>query len=120
MPIGRDLGFPYLVVFLVLVVQFVIGFFVRRRWRRSAARKEEMRRLHVMVAAEEEEAAKAEVEASSASGYASSSSLISGPPLVSAPLQYHECAVCFSPTTTRCSRCKSIRYWYGNFVTEPC
>lgn len=111
MPIGRDLGFPYLVVFLVLVGQVVIGLLVRRRWRRSAGRREEIKRLLVM-ASEEEDAARAELEASA--GYASN--LISAPyasSLISAPLQY-QCAVCFSPTTTRCARCKSIRYWYGN------
>lgn len=110
MPIGRDLGFPYLVVFLVLVGQVVIGLLVRRRWRRSAGRREEIKRLLVM-ASEEEDAARAELEASA--GYASS--LISAPyasSLISAPLQY-QCAVCFSPTTTRCARCKSIRYCSG-------
>ncbi|KAI8023818.1 Ubiquitin carboxyl-terminal hydrolase 15 [Camellia lanceoleosa] len=24
----------------------------------------------------------------------------------------HECARCFGPATTRCSRCKAVRYWY--------
>lgn len=24
----------------------------------------------------------------------------------------HECARCYGPATTRCSRCKSVRYWY--------
>lgn len=23
------------------------------------------------------------------------------------------CAVCFRETTTRCARCKAVRYWYG-------
>ncbi|KAI8548383.1 hypothetical protein RHMOL_Rhmol07G0269900 [Rhododendron molle] len=118
MPIGRDLGFPYLVVFLVLVGQVVIGFLVRRRWRRSAGRREEIKRLLVMAAEEEdaaraEEAAAARAELEASAGYASN--LISAPyasSLISAPLQY-QCAVCFSPTTTRCARCKSIRYWYG-------
>jgi ubiquitin carboxyl-terminal hydrolase 36/42 len=24
---------------------------------------------------------------------------------------YYECATCLAPATTRCSRCKSVRYW---------
>lgn len=24
----------------------------------------------------------------------------------------HQCARCYGPATTRCSRCKSVRYWY--------
>ncbi|KAE9458809.1 hypothetical protein C3L33_09237, partial [Rhododendron williamsianum] len=75
MPIGRDLGFPYLVVFLVLVGQVVIGFLVRRRWRRSAGRRDEIKRLLVMAAeeedaarAEEAAAARAELEVSAGSG----------------------------------------------------
>ncbi|KAI8004763.1 Ubiquitin carboxyl-terminal hydrolase 15 [Camellia lanceoleosa] len=24
----------------------------------------------------------------------------------------HECARCFGPATSRCSRCKAVRYWY--------
>lgn len=26
----------------------------------------------------------------------------------------HECARCYAPSTTRCSRCKSVRYWYDD------
>lgn len=104
MPIERDLGFSYLVVGVVLIVQFVIGFFVRRKWRRAAVRAKEVKRLLAIVA---EEAARAELEASV--GYYSGQA----PATVTPPFQYHQCVVCFSPTTTRCARCKSVRYWYG-------
>ncbi|MFS7927384.1 hypothetical protein Hanom_Chr04g00308441 [Helianthus anomalus] len=30
---------------------------------------------------------------------------------------FHECANCFSPATTRCLRCKTVRYWYVMFTS---
>lgn len=80
----------------------VIGFVVRRKWRIAAARREEIKRLLVLAS---EEAARAELEATTGYGATVSS--------YSQPLQY-QCAVCFSPTTTRCARCKAVRYWYGS------
>ncbi|KAK8597078.1 hypothetical protein V6N13_001708 [Hibiscus sabdariffa] len=89
-----DLGFSS----LVLVISFVIpliGFFIRRQWRLSIARQVEIKRLMILAS---EEAARAELEASL--GYGTNSVL----------QNYHQCAVCYSPTTTRCSRCKAVRY----------
>lgn len=108
--IGYILGFESL--FLVFIA--AIGFFIRRKWLLSVARKAEIKRLLVLAA---EEAARAELEASAGYGYSYSYShspadLVS----VAAPISTnYQCAVCYSPTTTRCARCKAIRYWYFFF-----
>lgn len=90
------LGFPsqVLVVCLVLPVTF---FVIRRKWRLAVARKEDIKRLLILAS---EEAARAELEASV--GYVS----------VAAVARDYQCAVCYCPTTTRCARCKAVRYWY--------
>ncbi|KAH9756271.1 ubiquitin carboxyl-terminal hydrolase 16 [Citrus sinensis] len=97
MHVTGDLGFSI----LVLVVSFVflaIALIIRRKWRRAVARKEEIKRLLILAS---EEAARAEFEASY--GYSTT---------VYVP-QHPQCAVCFSPTTTRCARCKAVRYCSG-------
>lgn len=99
MHVTGDLGFSS----LVLVVSFifpVIALFIRRKWRRAVARKEEIKRLLILAS---EEAARAEFEASY--GYNTTVYVT----------QHPQCAVCFSPTTTRCARCKAVRYWYVNY-----
>ncbi|XP_023524046.1 ubiquitin carboxyl-terminal hydrolase 16-like [Cucurbita pepo subsp. pepo] len=85
-------------VLLVFVVFPVICLVIRRKWRLSVARKEEINRLLVLSS---EEAFRAELEATS--GYTSLSFTPPG----------HQCAVCYSPTTTRCARCKAVRYCSG-------
>lgn len=113
--IGYILGFESL--FLVFIA--AIGFFIRRKWLLSVARKAEIKRLLVLAA---EEAARAELEASAGYGYSYSYSH-SPADLVSvaapaAPISTnYQCAVCYSPTTTRCARCKAIRYWYFFFFS---
>nr|XP_010942663.1 ubiquitin carboxyl-terminal hydrolase 17 [Elaeis guineensis] len=101
MPFLGDLGRAGAALVLVLVVGPVLALVVRRRWRLAVARQEEVRRL-VLLAAEEAE--RAEMEAALA--YAAE------PAAVEAPAR-PVCAVCFSPTTTRCSRCKAVRYCSG-------
>lgn len=97
----RDLG---LVVLLVFVV---IGFIIRRKWLNAAARSEEVNRLLLFAS---EEAATAEIEASSEGYFYTNSS----PPVpVRSPKPPFQCAVCFSPTNTRCAKCKAVRYWYA-------
>lgn len=91
-----DLGFQSLVLVICFVVP-VISFFIQRKWRLAVARQEEIKRLLVLAS---EEAARAEIEASV--GYS----------VVSTVPRYYECPVCYSPATTRCSQCKSVRYWY--------
>lgn len=95
MLVPGDLGFSCMV--LVLLSFPVIGFVVRYKWRRAAAKQEEIKRLLVLAS---EEAARAELEASAGYGTVS----------ISSPYQ---CAICYSPTTTRCARCKAVRYCSG-------
>ncbi|GMH00244.1 hypothetical protein Nepgr_002083 [Nepenthes gracilis] len=98
MPVFGDLGFR--VAALALVVGLpVIGFVIRRKRRIAAARREEIKRLLALAS---EEAAWAEQEATISDCAAPVSSS-----------QLHLCAVCFSPTTTRCARCKAVRYCSG-------
>ncbi|XP_047316349.1 ubiquitin carboxyl-terminal hydrolase 19-like [Impatiens glandulifera] len=99
MLVGRDLGFSYLVLIFSFIGP-VFFFLVRRRWRRSVARKEEIKRLLILAA---EEAARVEVEAT-ADYYTNSVPLF-----IPLPVHY-QCVVCFSPTKTRCARCKAVRY----------
>ncbi|XP_058221282.1 ubiquitin carboxyl-terminal hydrolase 17 isoform X1 [Rhododendron vialii] len=108
MPWGGDLGFSSYLVLLGLFVGPLIAFVLRRKWRRSVARREEIRRLLVFAS---EEAARAELEASSAyvTSAAAATAVASE---ISRSVQY-QCAVCYCPTTTRCARCKSVRYCSG-------
>ncbi|XP_010433753.1 PREDICTED: ubiquitin carboxyl-terminal hydrolase 16 [Camelina sativa] len=85
---------------LVLVISFVlplIGFVVRHKWRVAAQRREEIRRLLIHAS---EEAARAEQEASLEFSSVAVSNV------------FH-CPVCYCLATTRCSRCKSVRYCSG-------
>ncbi|XVE95199.1 hypothetical protein REPUB_Repub02eG0075800 [Reevesia pubescens] len=94
MLLAGDLGFSSLVLVVSLVLP-LIAFFIRRKWRLSVARQAEIKRLLILAS---EEAARAELEATL--GYGT----------VSVSWNYQQCAVCYCPTTTRCSRCKSVRY----------
>ncbi|KAK5824115.1 Ubiquitin carboxyl-terminal hydrolase 16 -like protein [Gossypium arboreum] len=89
-----DLGFSSLVLVVSIIIP-LFGFFIRRKWRLSIVRQAEIKRLMILAS---EEAARAELEASI--GYGS----------VPVSLNYHQCAVCYCPTTTRCARCKAVRY----------
>ncbi|XP_010525656.1 PREDICTED: ubiquitin carboxyl-terminal hydrolase 16-like [Tarenaya hassleriana] len=91
-----DLGISSLALVLCLVVP-LIGFVVRRQWRLTARRREEIRRLLIRAS---EEAARAELEASLV--YASAS-VSNG----------NYCPVCYVPATTRCAKCKAVRYCSG-------
>ncbi|KAK2659886.1 hypothetical protein Ddye_006419 [Dipteronia dyeriana] len=97
MHVPGDLGFSSLVVLVVSFVFPAIALIVRRKWQRAVARKEEIRRLLLLAS---EEATRAELEDSYGYGTVSVS-------------QYYQCAVCFSPTTTRCAQCKAVRYCSG-------
>ncbi|XP_024182286.1 ubiquitin carboxyl-terminal hydrolase 17 isoform X2 [Rosa chinensis] len=100
MPALGMLGFQGLLFGVVLAAFFVI----RHKWRNAVAKKEEIMRLVAMAS---EEAAMAEFQATTAM-YAAA------PPVVVAPVTspFH-CAVCYSQTTMRCSKCKSVRYCSG-------
>ncbi|KAL6180068.1 hypothetical protein ACLB2K_046736 [Fragaria x ananassa] len=100
MHVSVDLGFRSLVLVACVLVP-VIGFFVaRHKWRQAAARGEEIKRLLALAAAE---AARAEFE------------VTAGYDVVLAPPEKRDsyCAVCYCPTTTRCARCKAVRYCSG-------
>jgi ubiquitin carboxyl-terminal hydrolase 36/42 len=87
------LGFQGLLLTLIFVVCVVI----RHKWKDAAAKKEEIMRLVAMAS---EEAAMIEVEATVQYG--------------SIPVALlSQCAVCYSPTTMRCSQCKAARYCSG-------
>lgn len=94
-----DLGFQILVLAACLVFP-VFGIVLRRKWRLGMARTEEINRLLVLAS---EEAARVEIEASFG--------------CTAAPISLNlHCAVCLSPTTTRCARCKAVRYWYSDLT----
>ncbi|KAL8162386.1 hypothetical protein V2J09_013875 [Rumex salicifolius] len=98
-----DLGFR-----AVFVLVFVaIGLFIRRKWRLAEARREEIRLLLAMAS---EEAARAEFEATIEYA-ASSTAAAAAVHAVPSTTPQRFCAVCYSPTTSRCRRCKSVRYW---------
>jgi|UniRef100_A0A803NKG1 ubiquitin carboxyl-terminal hydrolase 36/42 len=92
------LGFQSLVLLVCFFVP-VIGFVIRRKWRLSVSRKEEIRRLVLLAS---EEAARAELEANAEYGYG-----------VVSTVALNQCVVCYFPTTTRCARCKAVRYCSG-------
>lgn len=94
-----DLGISGLVLVISLVVPLA-ALFVRRKWRLAARRREEIRRLLIHAS---EEAARAELEASVEFSSVSVSNA------------FH-CPVCYCPATTRCSRCKAVRYWYADIL----
>ncbi|KAL3504862.1 hypothetical protein ACH5RR_034703 [Cinchona calisaya] len=134
MILGGDLGFLIRVVVAALVVIFtpVVGFVVRRKWRRALARKEEIKRLLILAS---EESARAELESDFGYyGYGGCNSVrevgaeeeesvavaeVEVAPVevsvVQAPLRLlqYQCEVCCSTTTTRCARCKAVRYCSG-------
>ena len=138
MQVVLDLGLSNLVVLVVVfVILPLIGFIVRRKWRQALERSEEVKRL---LALEREEADRAEFESfygSSSAGAVSESDLgwrsvlepvrsqvrvaegetvrvrVSDEVVVKGVVRgVYQCAVCFSPTNTRCARCKAVRYWY--------
>lgn len=90
---------------VALVLGPLLALVARRRWRRAAARRAEVMRLALLAA---EEAARAE-EALWLGCRSPLPVVGGGGPKMAV------CAVCRSPTTTRCSRCKAVRYWYVVF-----
>ncbi|XP_010539169.1 PREDICTED: ubiquitin carboxyl-terminal hydrolase 15-like [Tarenaya hassleriana] len=89
------------ILFLVLVVLPVVAYILLGKWSEASERRGKLNVLAQMAA---EEALKSETVA-----------VPSGAPVVfpSKNNGLHACARCFSPATTRCSRCKSVRYCSG-------
>lgn len=82
------------VLYVFLLVTFLV---IRPMWRNAEVRKEEIIRLVDMAS---QEAAIAAMEASADSSFV--------------PVSCgYQCAVCYSPTTMRCSKCKAVRYCSG-------
>jgi ubiquitin carboxyl-terminal hydrolase 36/42 len=93
----READIP--VLFLVLVVLPLVAYILLGKWTESAKKRERISLLAQLAA---EEACRAEVMATT--------HVI--PPMSTSKNGIQVCARCFSPATTRCSRCKSVRYWY--------
>ncbi|CAH9078369.1 unnamed protein product [Cuscuta europaea] len=134
MLVGGDLGFlsRFVVAALLVVAGPVLGFVFRWKWRRAVARREEVDQLLYFASTD---AARAELEAAAQysfdyGGYSYGSVLEGDVPAAvpmpspvpayssstsvpAAPQLQHQCANCFSPASTRCSRCKAVRYCSG-------
>ncbi|CAN1340928.1 Ubiquitin carboxyl-terminal hydrolase 16 [Linum perenne] len=94
-----DLGISSLLLAAVCISLPVFVLLIRRKWRLAVAKNEEIKKLLVLAS---EEAARVELEATVS--YASV-------PVFSCHV--YQCAVCYSPTTTRCAQCKAVRYCSG-------
>lgn len=94
----READIPALFLFFVvlpLVIYILLG-----KWSEVAKKKA---RVSVLAHKAAEEALRAEGMAA-----------VAVVPLVSfSRNRVQECARCLAPATTRCSRCKSIKYWYN-------
>ncbi|XP_042383822.1 ubiquitin carboxyl-terminal hydrolase 17-like [Zingiber officinale] len=93
---------------VALVICLLLMLLARRTWRRAGARRAEVMRLALLAA---EEAAQVEEESSRVvlgcrRLFPAAAGGVSG-------LRLGVCAVCHSPTTTRCSRCKAVKYCSG-------
>jgi ubiquitin carboxyl-terminal hydrolase 36/42 len=94
-------------LFLVLVVLPLVAYILLGKWS-EATKKRERISLLAQVAAEENLRAETMAAANAIPLMASSKSGL----LV--------CARCCAPATTRCARCKSVRYWYVLFLVYDC
>ncbi|KAL1820842.1 ubiquitin carboxyl-terminal hydrolase 15 [Daucus carota subsp. sativus] len=94
----RETDVPAL--FLFFVVLPLVAYFLLGRWSEVSKKKE---RLSLLTHCAGDEVFTTEP--------LSAATLI---PLVQLPkINVHECARCYAPATTRCSRCKSVRYCSG-------
>ncbi|XP_020580925.1 ubiquitin carboxyl-terminal hydrolase 19-like [Phalaenopsis equestris] len=84
----------------------VVAMVIRKKWRLAEVRRREVMRLAQLAAAEAE---RAEKEAEAA--FYAAEKPVSG--VDGAGVGMQNCAVCHSPTTTRCSRCKAVKYCSG-------
>ncbi|KAF5778313.1 putative ubiquitinyl hydrolase 1 [Helianthus annuus] len=90
-------------LFLVFVVLPIIAYILLGKWSEVAKKKDKIRVL-AQIAAQESFRAEAMLAAVVDVPVVSVSKVVNG---------FHECANCFSPATTRCSRCKTVRYCSG-------
>ncbi|XP_008226232.1 PREDICTED: ubiquitin carboxyl-terminal hydrolase 15 isoform X1 [Prunus mume] len=94
----READIPAL--FLVFVVLPLVAYVLLGKWSEASKKRERVSLLAQLAA---EEALRAEAMAVA--------DVI--PPVSPSKNGLHACARCFSPATTRCSRCKSVRYCSG-------
>lgn len=101
-----SLGFAVVALALCLLLMLL----VRRRWRRTEARRAEVMRLALLAAEESVQAEEEYLRVVLGRGgiMPAAESGVAG-------LRLGVCAVCDSPTTMRCSRCKAVRYWFVVF-----
>jgi ubiquitin carboxyl-terminal hydrolase 36/42 len=93
-------------VYLFLLLGFVV---IRYVWKNAETKKEDVMMLVQDTAAEME----AYADSPSFSATYDDSNLNSISNSNSVPVsELYQCAVCYSPTTMRCSRCKAVRYWF--------
>lgn len=98
----RETDIPAL--FLIFVVLPLVTYFILGKWSEASKRKES---LSSIAGGASEEALQVEDMA-----------VGTIMPVVNIPISgIHQCARCFAPAGTRCSQCKSVWYWYGNFLT---
>lgn len=98
----RESDIPAL--FLVLVVFPLVAYILLGKWSEVSKRNE---RVNLLAHIAAEESRRAETMASA------SVIPFASPLKVGMKIGNHECALCHGPATTRCSRCKSIRYCSG-------
>ncbi|KAG1335232.1 putative Ubiquitin carboxyl-terminal hydrolase 15 [Cocos nucifera] len=87
-------------LFLFLVVLPLVTYILLGIWKETSKKKA---RINVLAQFAAEEALRVEA-------MTSADVIPAGP---SPKTGFHECARCFAPATTRCSRCKSVRYCSG-------
>lgn len=104
----READVPVLI--LVFVVLPVLAYFLLGKWNDAVSKKA---RASVLAQCAAEEAFTVET-------MACPDVMSPGPSLRTMPYwrpapsfrqEFHECATCHAPAKTRCSRCKSVRYW---------
>lgn len=102
------LGLPSGLKLACLLFVPALALVIRRKWRLAAASREEVKRLVILAA---QEAVNAEIEA--VNEYRTRVEYETSPASAVAPGPKGKpmCAVCYKPTTTRCSRCKAVKYW---------
>lgn len=105
------------VLFLVLVVLPLVAYVLLGKWS-EAAKKRERISLLAQLAAEEALRVEAVPSVSVSPLVPTSINEFNVPtlknefPASTSKNGFQLCARCFAPATTRCSRCKSVRYWY--------
>lgn len=133
----RETDIPAL--FLVLVVLPLLAYILLGKWSEASKKKERICLLAQLAA---EEAFRAEamaaamatattttttMPAATVSATATATATATAMPMATivphvslSKNGIHECARCHGPATTRCARCKSVRYWYGQFLNFGC